>query len=70
MFINVTSYVAIITIIIIIIIIRIFIQEFILQHVMLLSTYVMVKLNGKRKKENSRNLAYYEKLQKIYIDVN
>ena len=51
-------------IIIVTIITCIFIQELSLQHVMLLSTSVLVKLNGIRKKENSKNLTYYEKIQK------
>ena len=50
---------------IIIIIIRIFIQELTLQRVMLLSTCVLIKLNGK--KENSKNLTYYENLQKFTL---
>ena len=49
----------IIIIIIIVIIIRIFIQELTLQQVMLLSTCVLIKLNGKMEKgpnlkENSK----------------
>ena len=50
-----------------IMIMRIFIQEWTLQHVRLLSTCVLVKLNGKRKKKNCESLSYYEKFQKLTL---
>ena len=50
-------------------IMRIFIEELTLQHVMLLSTCVLIKLNGKGKKKTVKTLPT-KKSPKTYIDIN